>query len=297
MYTIRNEFHLSWKLRTSNDWETGFYMNRKKFENYDDFIKKFNKTRGGHKLTTDDCYTPDDVYNIVLDWVINTYNLPNDTKIIRPFYPGGNYKEFDYPADCVVVDNPPFSILANIRKWYMKQGTRYFLFCPTLTSLYKKHEDCLVITEQKITYTNGALVNTSFATNLDDKNAIVTAPDLSLLLKQAKSQEVKSSKRIEKKYPKNVVSLATLGRLVRRGGYVEIPKNSCATIREIEAEKNVGLEAFGRKLLVANNIAEDIDEKLKLPTINTEEYVLELSNTEREIVEQLGKGDHGVWSL
>ena len=30
-------------------------MNRKKFENYDDFIKKFNKP-GGHKLTTDDCY-------------------------------------------------------------------------------------------------------------------------------------------------------------------------------------------------------------------------------------------------
>lgn len=179
----------------------------------------------------------------------------------------------------------------------MKQGIKYFLFCPTLTSLYKKHEDCLVITERKITYTNGALVNTSFATNLDDKNTIVTAPDLSLLLKQAKSQEVKSSKRIEKKYPKNVVSLATLGTLVRRGQFVAIPKNACCTIREIEAEKRAGLESFGRKLLVANNIAEDIDEKLKLPTINTEEYVLELSNTEREIVEQLGKGDHGVWSL
>lgn len=274
-----------------------FYMNRKKLENYEDFIKKFNKTGGGHKLTTDDCYTPHDVYDIVLDWVIDKYDLQDSTKIVRPFYPGGNYKEFDYPTNCVVIDNPPFSILASIRKWYMKQCIKYFLFCPTLTSLYKKHEDCLVITERKITYTNGALVNTSFVTNLDDKNAIVTAPDLSLLLKQAKSQEVKSSKRIKKKYPKNVVSLATLGRLVRRGEYVEIPKNSCAIIREIEAEKNVGLEAFGRKLLVANNIAEDIDEKLKLPTINTEEYVLELSNTEREIVEQLGKGDHGVWSL
>lgn len=274
-----------------------FYMNRKKFENYDDFIKKFNKPGGGHKLTTDECYTPDDVYDVVLDWVIDKYNLQDDTKIVRPFYPGGNYKEFDYPKNCVVVDNPPFSILASIRKWYMKQSIKYFLFCPTLTSLYKKHEDCLVITEQKITYTNGALVNTSFATNLDDKNAIVTAPDLSLLLKQAKSQEVKSSKRIEKKYPKNVVSLATLGRLVRRGGYVEIPKNSCATIREIEVEKNVGLEAFGRKLLVANNIAEDIDEKLKLPTINTEEYVLELSEAEKAIIKTLGKGNYGTRSF
>lgn len=104
-------------------------MNRKKFENYDDFIKKFNKP-GGHKLTTDDCYTPHDVHDVVLDWVIDKYNLQDDTKIVRPFYPGENYKEFDYPTDCVVIDNPPFSILASIRKWYMKQGIKYFLFCP-----------------------------------------------------------------------------------------------------------------------------------------------------------------------
>lgn len=68
-------------------------------------------------------------------------------------------------------------------------------------------------------------------------------------------------------------------------------------LEKSKQKKNVGLESFGRKLLVANNIAEDIDEKLKLPAINTEEYVLELSNTERKIVEQLGKGDHGVWGL
>ena len=111
----------------------------------------------------------------------------------------------------------------------------------------------------------------------------MTAPDLSLLLKQVKSQEVKSSKRIEKKYPKNVVSLATLGSLVRRGQSVTIPKNACCTIREIEAEKRAGLESFGRKLLVADNVAEDIGKKLKLPTINTEEYVLELSEVEKQL--------------
>lgn len=232
-----------------------------------------------------------------MDWVIDKYNLQDDTKIVRPFYPGGNYKEFDYPTNCIVIDNPPFSILASIRKWYMKQGIKYFLFCPTFTSLYKKHEDCLVITERKITYTNGALVNTSFVTNLDDKNAIVTAPDLSLLLKQAKSQEVKSSKRIEKKYPKNVVSLVILGSLVRRGQSIAIPKNACCSIREIEAEKEAGLKSFGRKLLVADNIAEDIDKKLKLPTINTEEYVLELSEAEKAIIKTLGKGNYGTRSL
>lgn len=215
-------------------------MDRKKFENYDAFIEKFNKPKGSHKLTTDDCYTPQDVYEIVLEWVINKYNLLNDVKIVRPFYPGGDYKEFDYPADCVVVDNPPFSILANIRKWYIKQGIKYFLFCPTLTSLYKKHEDCLVITEKKITYTNGAMVNTSFATNLDDKNAIVTALDLSLLLKQAKSQEVKSSRRIKKKYPKNLVNLATLGSIVRRVGMLKFLKICAPLLEKSKQKKTLG---------------------------------------------------------
>lgn len=40
--------------------------------------------QGGYKLTTDDCYTPYDVYDVVLDWVIDKYNLQDDTKIVRP---------------------------------------------------------------------------------------------------------------------------------------------------------------------------------------------------------------------
>ena len=68
-------------------------------------------------------------------------------------------------------------------------------------------------------------------------------------------------------------------------------------LEKSKQKKNAGLESFGRKLLVADNIAEDIDEKLKLPTINTEEYVLELSSAEKEIIETLGKDNHGTWSL
>lgn len=71
----------------------------------------------------------------------------------------------------------------------------------------------------------------------------------------------------------------------------------CCTIREIKAEKNNGLESFGRKLLVADNVAEDIDKKLKLPTINMEEYVLELSEAEKAIIKTLRKENHGTRSL
>ena len=42
---------------------------------------------------------------------------------------------------------------------------------------------------------------------------------------------------------------------------------------------------------------EDIDKKLKLPTINTEEYVLELSEAEKAIIKTLGKGNNGTRSL
>lgn len=45
--------------------------------------------------------------------------------IVRPFYPGGDYINFDYPADCVVIDNPPFSILAQIVAFYAKRGIDY----------------------------------------------------------------------------------------------------------------------------------------------------------------------------
>ena len=73
---------------------------------YEEFVEKFKP-----KKTTDDCYTPPNVYNAIADWVANEYGLDRST-FVRPFYPGGDYKTFDYPDNCAVVDNPPFSILS-----------------------------------------------------------------------------------------------------------------------------------------------------------------------------------------
>lgn len=58
------------------------------------------------KLTTDDCYTPDNVYSVVRDYVAERYGLDPET-FIRPFYPGGDYQAEDYTGK-VVVDNPLF---------------------------------------------------------------------------------------------------------------------------------------------------------------------------------------------
>ena len=97
------------------------------FNDYEGFVEKFKP-----KKTTDDCYTPTEVYGAVLDWAARRYGF-DPACVVRPFYPGGDYEAFDYPEGCVVLDNPPFSILAKIQRFYLERGIRFFLFAPSLT--------------------------------------------------------------------------------------------------------------------------------------------------------------------
>lgn len=52
-------------------------------EEYNEFLKKFEQ-----KKTTDDCYTPEVVYEAVADWVSEEYGEDRQN-FVRPFYPGG----------------------------------------------------------------------------------------------------------------------------------------------------------------------------------------------------------------
>lgn len=52
-------------------------------EEYNEFLKKFEQ-----KKTTDDCYTPEVVYEAVADWVSQEYGEDRQN-FVRPFYPGG----------------------------------------------------------------------------------------------------------------------------------------------------------------------------------------------------------------
>ena len=98
-----------------------------KGETYDQFVDKFKP-----KLTTDDCYTPAAVYDAVAGWVAKEYKL-DQSDFVRPFWPGGDYESYDYPDGCVVVDNPPFSILSKIVRFYDSRKIRFFLWAPSLT--------------------------------------------------------------------------------------------------------------------------------------------------------------------
>ena len=119
------------------------------------------------KLTTDDCYTPENIYSVVRDYVAERYGLDPGT-FVRPFYPGGDYQAEDYTGK-VVVDNPPFSILRKIMNYYNENGIKWFLFTPAMctvigTNYRDKMHICL---GADVTYENGATVRTSFATNLE----------------------------------------------------------------------------------------------------------------------------------
>ena len=139
---------------------------------YEEFLDKFEV-----KKTTDDCYTPKNIYDAVAEYVEKRYEVSKDC-FVRPFYPGGDYENFPYCENCVVVDNPPFSIISKIIGFYNSRGIKFFLFAPALTLLSPVCDGyCGIAVGAAITYENGAKVSTSFATNLES-NIARTSPTL-----------------------------------------------------------------------------------------------------------------------
>lgn len=150
-----------------------------KNQSYEEFVEKFKR-----KPTTDDCFTPVPIYNAVLQWLHEEQLITEHTPIVRPFWPGEDYTQAEYPEGCVVVDNPPFSIFSKIVNYYADHGIRFFLFAPSLSSI--RPNATFVAVDARITYENGAVVNTSFVTNLYPSQPLaVTAPALLRMLEDA----------------------------------------------------------------------------------------------------------------
>ena len=181
-----------------------------KFEKYDVFTAKFTP-----KKTTDDCYTSELVYDIVVQWVRENADIEG-REIVRPFWPGGDYEAYEYPDGCVVIDNPPFSIFSKICRFFMARGIRFFLFAPHLTLFSTRGiEWTCVVTDALITYENGAKVKTSFVSNLFGDVRIMTAPELKERIDIAQ-RPPKSTGAIYK-FPPNIISAARMGKYVKRG--------------------------------------------------------------------------------
>ncbi|MBR2697503.1 MAG: hypothetical protein IKE76_02850 [Clostridia bacterium] len=249
------------------------------------------------KLTTDDCYTPANVYAAVRDWAVARYGLQG-AEILRPFYPGGDYQAAEYPEGSAVIDNPPFSILSEICAWYDEHGVRYFLFCPGMTTFSVNGGRCNYLPcGNSIMFDNGAEISISFLTNMGDAK-IELAPELYAAVDAANKvnlEKVKANLPVYS-YPDNVCSVA-INKLTKYGQALRIPESEAVFIRALDCQKDQGKAIFGGGFLLSAKAAA---EKAAAEKAAAEKAAAEkaaatrwpLSERERTLIASLG-GRHG----
>lgn len=267
-------------------------------DEYNEFVDKFKS-----KKTTDDCYTPDNVYEALAEWVSQEYGIDR-SDMVRPFYPGGDYRSEDYAPGCCVVDNPPFSILTEIERFYQEHGVRFFIFAPTLTLFSRVDGVCYVPCDANVTYENGACVNTSFVTNLEPDLIVRTAPALAVALKQANDANLREwNKQVPKySYPPEVITSTMVARWCLRGVDFRLRRDDAARISALDAQRLEGKGIYGSGFLLSENAVRDAETaareaahadvvKAESMEVKKPDYVWELSERERGIIAGLGKND------
>lgn len=221
---------------------------------YQNFVQKFEP-----KLTTDDCYTPEYVYSEVISWLGDHVDM-SAQEVVRPFYPGGDYEAYPYPDNAIVVDNPPFSILSKIVRYYNSRGIKFFLFAPALTSAgsIRDQRVCNIITGAQIIYHNGAKVSTSFISNLFPHISIWIAGDLCTRIERCQSKtSISRSKHI---YPKQVATSATLLKFARHGLTLKIDQNHTQYISKLDAQARYKKGIYGGGYLLSRGATKDIEQ-------------------------------------
>lgn len=273
------------------------YKDQEHTEEYDAFLDKFKE-----KHTTDDCFTPPAVYEAIKGWVLKRYGIDPSRKIIRPFYPGGDYQRHEYPEGCVVIDNPPFSIASEIIRFYTERGIDFFIFSNHLTAFHPIANPKLnvVIVGAAITYDNGAEVLTSFSTNLGE-NRVEIRGDLYRAIMEVQPNDAKELARY--KFPANIATAALLGRLSKYGMVFGI-----GNVEYIKRLEN-GPEIFGGGVVMSDRGAETVTEysikadeermrrvnerrsleNMDRVTMEGDKLVFQLSQKEQQIVKRLNE--------
>jgi len=212
------------------------------FHDYESFVAKFSDT----PKTTDDCFTPIDVYEAVVKYVGTVYDLTGKL-IVRPFFPGGDYQHSDYPENSVVIDNPPFSIFMKCCAFYTMHSIPFFLFGPGLTIAHCCKYCTAVIIADQIVFENGAKVKCNFASNLFGDTIIMTAPALSMAIAACPSQNQKAN--LPKyRYPDEVLDVSCLQTICRGGIDFSVSRDECVIIRDLDNHPNRGGGAIRRPL-------------------------------------------------
>ena len=263
------------------DW----FENRERFDvskqdgndEYNEFIDKFEIPK-----TTDDCYTPDLVYDAVADWVVNEYSVERKN-FVRPFYPGGDYQAEKYKKTDIVVDNPPFSILSEILKFYTEKGVRFFLFAPALTLFSSSSSCCAIGAGAQIVYENKANVSTSFLTNLEMEYRFRTAPTLYKAVQDAidKINEMNGRELAKNNFPDEVVTSTKLSYFSKYGVDFKVRRCESEHIRALDAQKETKQAIFGSGYLISEKAAAE----------KAAATVWKLSEREKQIIQELSNAD------
>ena len=253
-------------------------------EEYQEFLEKFKL-----KKTTDDCYTPEPVYDAVARYVEETYGVSR-ANFVRPFYPGGDYQAEKYPKGSVVVDNPPFSIMAEILRFYHDHGVRFFLFAPTLTLFSSSSGDlCTALPcGCPVIYENGANVNTSFLTNLEPEHIrFRSAPKLYAMVKEGVEEFTREIRKQLPKYsyPPHVITSKWVSALSRLGIDFVVPVDESEGISVLDSQRAHGKAIYGKGYIVSDAVKAEREkaEREKETTLLS----WDLSDRELAIVERL----------
>ena len=274
------------------DW----FENRERFnmsreegnDEYNEFLDKFEQPK-----TTDDCYTPDNIYDAVAAYVEEKYNKDR-ANFVRPFYPGGDYQNEKYKPSDIVVDNPPFSILAQIIDYYLEREQGFFIFTPALSALnYLTRPGVTAISAYApITYENGATVPTSFVTNLGPEGvAAIAAPDLYKSIEEANDINESMMRKSLPKYdfPVEVLTAAKMGYIAKYGQHLEIKRAESTPIRSLDAMKEAGKGIYGGALLLSERAAAERAAAERAAAERAAATSWPLSEREKEIIKSLGE--------
>lgn len=254
-----------------------------KGETYEEFVDKFKP-----KKTTDDCFTPPEIYEVIRDWACMEYDIDPD-KIVRPFWPGGDYENYDYPDGCVVLDNPPFSILSKICEFYLEREIPFFLFAPSLTAFSGKKIVMRVnhiICDANIIYENGAVVKTSFVTNYGGDVVAQSSPELTQEINRVSDELcARTVKQLPKyEYPDHVLTAAMLQKYARYGVDFKVRRGECVHISAIDSQRAHKKTVYGGGLLLSDSKAAERAAAERAAAERKSAHIWELSDRERDIV-------------
>lgn len=257
---------------------------------------KYCVTNGRNLNSADECYTPPSVYDTVLNYAVERYNLQGK-HIVRPFIPGGAFQKYVYAKNDVVIDNPPFSMTTKIVNWYIDNNIPFFLFVNGLygVSLSRgiNRKATVIVTNANVSFYNKGSekrIKLGFVTNLEPKNIVIRG-DASLTKRLNGLVNKKSFKRF--RYPENFLKNSDILSALQRNVELKLTTDNCMFEDNLDYHKaqtrdtSQRLSVFGGGYLVNDKLYDEFKESLKHDLPGT--YGVTLSIREKKIIEHLNK--------